>query len=158
MIQTNSKIITGQESTADVSSSLGVLSEFYKAFNSYDYELMASNWLNSGDASMSNPLGDIKRGWTQIKKVYEIIFSGPAKVYVEFYDYKIFSGENFFQAVGREQGHLRIANDIIDLRIRTSRTFIINGGRYKQLHHHGSIEDPELLASYQTALCKAKVI
>jgi predicted glycosyltransferase involved in capsule biosynthesis len=40
----------------------------------------------------------------------------------------------------------------MDLKIRTSRLFQLIGGRWRQFHHHGSVEDPELLARYQAAV------
>jgi hypothetical protein len=36
--------------------------------------------------------------------------------------------------------------------IRTSRWFKLADGRWRQLHHHGSIEDADLLARYQLAV------
>ncbi len=38
---------------------------------------------------MANPLGGVHRGWPAIREVYERIFTGPAQVYVEFYDYTL---------------------------------------------------------------------
>jgi len=35
------------------------------------------------------------------------------------------------------------------LDIRTSRIYAKENGRYKQLHHHGSITDAKLLDTYQ---------
>ena len=52
---------------------------------------------------MDNPLGGIKRGWDEIKAVYELIFSGPAQVSVEFYDYTLHQSQDMFYAVGRER-------------------------------------------------------
>jgi hypothetical protein len=40
----------------------------------------------------------------------------------------------------------------LDLRIRTTRWFVKSDGRWRQLHHHGSIEEPALLADYQRAI------
>ncbi len=71
---------------------------------------------------------------------------------MEFYDYVIFAADGFFQAVGRERGQFRIGTETIDLRIRTSRTYVLDSSRYRQLHHHGSIEEPKLLEAYQKAV------
>lgn len=128
------------------------LVHFYKAFNQQDLSLMEQNWLQKEEASMSNPLGGLKRGWSEIKTVYESIFNGPAEVYVEYHDFSIFDGDGFFAAVGRERGYFSIGGKSMDLKIRTSRTFVFQDGTYRQLHHHGSIESPELLASYQNAV------
>ena len=125
---------------------------FYRAFNKRNFELMQDNWLQSEEASMANPLGGIKRGWDEIKTVYEKIFLGEAKVYVEFYAYSIHAAEGMFVAVGRERGSLSINGETLDLAIRTSRTYRMHNGHWKQLHHHGSMDDAALLAKYQTAV------
>jgi limonene-1,2-epoxide hydrolase len=79
--------ITGREDYGDVSAPVQVLREFYHACNSRDMEMMSQNWAPSDDVAMDNPLGGIKRGWSEIRAVYEGIFGGPAAVYVEFFDY-----------------------------------------------------------------------
>jgi ketosteroid isomerase-like protein len=125
------------------------LHQFYKAFNTKDFEMMQKNWLNTDEIAMDNPLGGIKRGWDEIKEVYQRIFFGKALVYVEYYDYTINTFENGFCAVGRERGYVEVDGKKLKLAIRTSRIFKKVAGAYKQLHHHGSIEDPELLKKYQ---------
>lgn len=144
--------ITGREHPVDPNVPEGALSDFYRAFNSRDLSLMSQNWLTTDEASMDNPLGGIKRGWDEVKGVYQRIFSGPAKVEVEFFEYRIHADAGTFLAVGRERGTLTSDSVSIDLRIRTSRWFRRVDGRWRQLHHHGSIDEPELLARYQAAV------
>lgn len=146
--------ITGKEEQGDLSSPYQALVQFYCAFNSCNMDMMASNWAQSEDIAMDNPLGGIKRGWPAIRSVYERIFSGPAKVYVEYFDYTIHEAGQMFYAVGRERGTFRLADESIELAIRTSRIFVKQDGRWKQVHHHGSIEDPHLLDRYQKAVMK----
>lgn len=148
-IETVKTAITGNEDIGTLGQALDALVQFYRAFNSGDFDLMAANWLQTEEAAMSNPLGDIKRGWEEISSVYRNIFNGPAKVYVEYWDYRIFERDGFFQAVGRERGYFQIASKRINLAIRTSRTYVRTDKGYKQLHHHGSIDQPDLLAVYQ---------
>ncbi|MDD2906271.1 MAG: nuclear transport factor 2 family protein [Sulfurimonas sp.] len=128
---------------------LMALHNFYKAFNNKDLSLMQKNWLNSENIAMSNPLGGIKRGWNSIEDVYKKIFFGQVKVYVEFYDYTIQLFENGFCVIGRERGVVEFKGKKLDLAIRTSRIYTLENGIYKQIHHHGSIENPELLKDYQ---------
>jgi len=128
------------------------LNEFYMAFNSQNFELMQKNWINSKDISMSNPLGGIKRGWDDIKVVYERIFSAETVVYVEFYDYVILEMKDGFCTVGRERGYVESTANKLDLEIRTSRVFVMQDSQYRQIHHHGSIENSELLKQYQNLL------
>lgn len=131
----------------------GALVQFYRAFNQRDMHLMAENWATSDDGiAMDNPLGGIKRGWQEIGSVYERIFYGKAKVYVEYYDYAIAETAEMFCAVGRERGVLSVDGTKIDLAIRTSRIYRKIDGLWKQIHHHGSIDDPALLAAYQKAV------
>jgi len=97
-------------------------------------------------------LGGIKRGWAEIQPVYERIFKGQAKVYVEYFDYTLHETAEIFYAVGRERGYFRLGDEEITLAFRTSRIFRKIAGLWQQVHHHGSIEDPQLLAKYQTAV------
>lgn len=141
--------ITGSEQIADLTDPHDALVEFYKAFNDGNFELMESNWLNQPEAAMSNPLGGVKRGWDEIRGVYKNIFGGYADVFVEYYDYTIVEEDGYFLAVGRERGTFALGGKSIELNIRTSRMFVLRDGRYRQLHHHGSIEDPALLDTYR---------
>lgn len=140
--------VTGSE-PSDRDSPYSALVNFYHAFNSRDLAAMKENWDHTGECAMSNPLGGIKRGWEEIGSVYEKIFFGEASVYVEFYDYSTHESGDVFYAVGRERGHIRKRGDEMALEIRTSRIFHRIRGQWKQSHHHGSIENPALLARYQ---------
>ncbi|PKO83734.1 MAG: hypothetical protein CVU17_06520 [Betaproteobacteria bacterium HGW-Betaproteobacteria-11] len=148
--------ITGKEQQGDLFSPYQALVQFYCAFNSRNMQMMSENWAQSDDIAMDNPLGGIKRGWTEIQPVYERIFNGSAEVYVEYFDYTIHETDGMFYAVGRERGYFRLSGEEITLAIRTSRIFKRLNGRWKQVHHHGSIEDPQLLAKYQAAVLGKK--
>lgn len=148
--------ITGKEKQGDSSSPYQALVQFYGAFNSGNMPIMSENWAQSDEIAMDNPLGGIKRGWSEIRPVYERIFSGPAEVYVEYYDYTIHETMEMFYAVGRERGYFRLGGEEITLAIRTSRIFQKIDASWKQVHHHGSIEDPQLLARYQSAVLGKK--
>ncbi len=157
IMQAEQKAITGSENTQTLSDPARALSEFYQAFNARDLKAMSRNWAQSDDVAMDNPLGGIKRGWNEIRAVYERIFTGPAKVYVEFYDYTIHENGDMFYAVGRERGEFSIGGATIKLPIRTSRIFRHINGAWKQVHHHGSIEEPDLLRRYQTAVMRGTI-
>lgn len=148
--------ITGKENQGDLSSPYHAIVQFYCAFNSRNMQKISENWAQSHEIAMDNPLGGIKRGWEEIKTLYEQLFNGPAKVYVEFYDYTIHETREMFYAVGRERGEFRVGETVVKLAIRTSRIFSLIDGRWRQVHHHGSIDDPELLARYQTAVRERK--
>lgn len=148
--------ITGNEDQGSLTSPYQALVQFYCAFNRGDLSMMEANWANTDDIAMDNPLGGIKRGWQAIRPVYERIFNGPAEVYVEYYDYTIHKTAEMFYAVGRERGYFRLGSEEITLAIRTSRIFQKMSGRWRQVHHHGSIEDSQLLSRYQAAVLGKK--
>ncbi len=144
--------VTGKECLVSSHSALYALVGFYSAFNTRDLGAMSRNWAQMDEAVMANPLGGLRRGWTEIRQVYERIFQGPATVYVEFHDYTLHESETLFYVVGRERGYLERDGRRLDLAIRTSRVFRKLDGRWQQVHHHGSIEDPALLDRYQKAV------
>jgi ketosteroid isomerase-like protein len=119
-------------------------------------QMMSENWMQSDEISMDNPLGGVKRGWSEIQPVYERIFRGPAEVYVEYFDYTIHESADMFYTVGRERGYFRLDSEEMKLSIRTSRIFRKIDGHWRQVHHHGSIEEPQLLARYQSAVLGKK--
>ena len=148
-------IINGNEVNKSTSDYEKVLSEFYSAFNSQNLEKMKNNWAVELNPVMSNPLGGKKTGWADIEQVYQNIFTGPASVYVEFYDYTVHQSADMFSAAGRERGYFSIDDEKIELCIRTSRIYQYINGHWKQVHHHGSIDDPSLLSKYQQAVMQA---
>lgn len=151
-MQTIQEPITGQEYRGDRSSPFQALAYFYSAFNNRDIAAMSDNWAQSDDVAMDNPLGGIKRGWNEIKTVYERLFNGPGRAVVEFYDYTIHESGEMFYAVGRERGYFKTGDTELALAIRTSRLFRKVNGTWKQVHHHGSIDDPGFLSQYQSAV------
>lgn len=145
--------ISGREEIGNTREPLRALAQFYRAFNNRDLALMRQNWDESPDIVMDNPLGGVKRGWDQVRSVYERIFHGPATVQVEFYDYTLHVFGDVFFAVGRERGTFVRGDTSLPVAIRTTRVFRrTSDGRWRQIHHHGSFEDAALLAAYQQAL------
>ena len=144
--------IDGHETDFDSAQPLAALAAFYRAFNQRDLDAMARNWADDPAASMSNPLGGIARGWPAIRAVYERIFAGHARVQVAFHDFTLHEAGDFFHAVGRERGTLATGSTRLELAIRTTRLYRRVDGAWRQLHHHGSFEDPTLLAAYREAV------
>jgi hypothetical protein len=144
--------LTGGEDPIDPRHPLGALSEFYRAFNRRDLDLMERNWVTTDEASIAAPLGGIRRGWPEVRELYRRIFQDPAAVCVELADYSIQGCGEMFYAVGRERGVLQSEYGSLDLSIRTIRLFRLIGNRWRQVHHHGSIENPERLLRYQAAI------
>lgn len=153
-MKTAQNAISGNETRTARETPYEALVEFYDAFNHRNLELMEQNWAHSADIAMDNPLGGIMRGWENIRSIYQRIFEGKAKVYVEFYDYTLHESDQMFFAVGRERGYSETAEQKIELAIRTSRIFQKLDGAWRQVHHHGSIEDSALLKRYQELVNK----
>lgn len=153
MNRTLPAVINGRNCYMGSQAPVLALIAFYAAFNDRDLTAMERSWWTEGDeATMANPLGGIRRGWPAIRDVYERLFTGPARVYVEFHDYSLHEINDVFYAVGRERGNFERDGQRIELAIRTTRVFRKPDGRWRQLHHHGSIEDPALLERYQKAV------
>ncbi len=146
-----SKSIISGAAGADPATPTGALAEFYRAFNERDLVLMRANW-HPEECVLDNPLGGIRRGWAEIEPLYASIFEGAARVRVVFFDYTLHLGRDLFCAAGRERGQLERDGLSLDLAIRTSRIYRRLEGRWRQVHHHGSIEDPGLLQRYRSAV------
>jgi len=145
--------ITGNEPQTDLRQPEQALAQFYRALNTRDMALMEQNWDNTDQAAMDNPLGGIKRGWPEIRSVYEKLFRVEGTYQFEFYDYTLHHFGDVFYVVGRERGQISKPGASLEMKIRTSRIFHFDGNHWRQLHHHGSIEDPQLLAAYRASVC-----
>ncbi|MDP9051805.1 MAG: nuclear transport factor 2 family protein [Acidobacteriota bacterium] len=152
------KSITGDEQLTDLSVPQQALVQFYKAFNTRDLDLIDKNFAETDEVAIDNPLGGIRRGAQEPHNMYQAIFSSPANVHVVFWDYTIDRVGDVFWAIGREKGTYQNGTEIRDLSIRTSRVFRLIDGRWRQVHHHGSIEDPKLLAEFQNAVRSTKTL
>jgi ketosteroid isomerase-like protein len=147
--------VTGNEELGDLSQPQQALAQFYRAFNSRDVKMIDDNFAHSDDIAIDNPLGGIRRGADEPHKMYEGVFKSPANVHVVFWDYTIQRAGDVFWAVGRERGTYVDGGVEKNLNIRTTRIFQLVDGRWRQMHHHGSIEDAKLLADYQNAVRSA---
>ena len=131
-----------------------IVERFYKAFNNRDIDLMKGNWSHSESIIMANPIGGIRKGWGEILNGYEKIFSSDHLVYVELYDFQFHSTDHMFVINGRERGFIKTGSDQLDLKIRTTRIYHLEGPEWRQVAHHGSIDDPRLLEMYQKIILK----
>ncbi len=120
---------------------------FYAAFNERDITAMERTW--ASDGILYNPIGGVRRGWPEIARVYERLFSGPVRVRVSFHDYSLRIDGNMAFVAGRERGVAARGDRTVSLAIRTSRIFARTPDGWEQVHHHGSIDDPARLAEYQ---------
>ena len=147
--------ITGNEHLGDLSQPQQALAQFYHGFNARDLKMIDENFAHSDEIAIDNPLGGIRRGADEPHKMYEAVFKSPADVHVEFWDYTIHRAGDVFWAVGRERGTYHDGDAVKNLNIRTTRIFQMINGRWRQMHHHGSIEEARLLGDYQSAVRSA---
>lgn len=141
--------ITGREQNIDPTEPFGALAEYYRAFNSRSFQLMELNWSDCEDVSMAGPLGGTQNGWMSISRIYRKLFRGTDIVTLELHDYSFHEVGETFLVVGRERGCYMNNAIVLDLTIRSSRWFRKAYGRWRQYHHHGSIDDANLLARFQ---------
>ena len=146
------KIISGQEKIDDLKHPINALIDFYKAFNGRNADDTANNWARNYAIAMSNPIGGIRRNWNAIREAYGKIMQGDARVYVEYHDFNYHQFEDVFYVEGRERGSLVVGEIELGLKIRTSRIFKLFGDEWKQIHHHGSMDNADLLQRYQNAI------
>ncbi len=128
------------------------LESFYYAFNRRDIDILGRVWSDHPLAQLNNPLGGLLRGGSAIIALYARIFDGSARVQVEFADIVEYIGDDHVVFAGRETGTYAVAEGVpIPLSIRTTRYFRYDEGidRWRQFHHHGSIDDADALRAYQ---------
>jgi len=129
------------------------LESFYYALNHRDPDVLAQVWSNHPLVQLNNPLGGILRGHDTVCAVYDRIFRGPLRLRITFSDIVEYLHTTHAVFAGRELGAYttRDGHDV-PLEIRTTRYFrYTDDHRWRQFHHHGSIDDPQALRAYQDA-------
>ena len=133
---------------------VAALETFYFALNNADLDVLGAVWSPDPLAQLNNPVGGILRSGDAITDLYRRIFAGGMGVQVTFTDAATYLGRDTAVFAGRELGSYVGADGArVPLQIRTTRFFTWHPdrGSWLQLHHHGSIDDPEALAAYQAA-------
>jgi hypothetical protein len=131
---------------------LAALETFYYALNHRDLDTLTAGWAEDGLVQLNNPIGGILRSREAVRGLYERVFAGPLNVQVTFGDAATYWQTDSVVFAGREIGtyrHPRLGER--PLQIRTTRIFTYDGV-WSQIHHHGSIDDAEALATYREAV------
>jgi hypothetical protein len=131
---------------------LAALESFYFAFNNADLDAFRQVWVADELIRLGNPLGGILEGIDPIVALYDGIFNGPARVWVELYDIVAYPLGEAVVFAGRERGEFSKHGATVPLDIRTSRVLHRRDERWGQVHHHGSITDTDLLTTYRQAV------
>lgn len=152
----NSENLIDLTKEKNIAGALACIETFYYSFNNKDLETFKKVWLNHNLIQLNNPLGGMLRGIVPIVEMYDNIFNGQASVWVELSDIVMYQTEDTVVFAGRENGKFTINGQTIDLQIRTTRFFVFSEdeNQWFQIHHHGSIDNAELLAKYQNAVRK----
>lgn len=138
----------------DVDGAVALLETFYFAFNNRSQEVFHQVWAEAPLIQLNNPLGGIMRGYEPIAALYDGIFTGPARVWVELSNIVCYETDTQVVFAGWEHGEFARDGRGVPLTIRTSRVIQWFGAAvgWRQVHHHGSIDDAALLAAYQHAV------
>jgi SnoaL-like protein len=134
---------------------IAALETFYYALNRRDLNALSAVWSQDELAQLNNPVGGILRSGTAVTNLYRRIFSGDLRLSVTFFDAATYWWSDAVVFAGREVGQYHDHDGAkVPLSIRTSRVFGYdkNAECWLQVHHHGSIDQPEQLADYQKAV------
>ncbi len=133
---------------------LACLETFYYSFNNKDLETLTKIWYKDNLIQLNNPLGGMVRGINPTTAIYDKIFNGPANVWVEFTNIIYYETASMIVFAGMETGESKTKGTTLQLEIRTTRIFGYSedDDNWFQLHHHGSIDNAELLDKYQKAI------
>lgn len=151
-ITSRNKLAEATDNT--IKGALAALESFYYSFNHKDIDVLEKVWLRGDLIQLNNPLGGILRGTNLIVNLYDKVFKVSASVWVAFGNIVCYEDRNTVVFAGEETGEFSKEGEVISLKIRTTRFFsyILEEQRWFQIHHHGSIDDPDLLKSYQQAV------
>jgi len=144
--------LVGRMSEPGMEGALAALESFYYSFNTGDIEVLREVWVSHDLIRLKNPLGGILEGIQPVTELYDGIFNGSADVWVEFHDIVAYDFGDAVVFSGRERGEFTTAVATVPLGIRTTRVFHWVDGRWGQVHHHGSVADTDLLATYRSAV------
>lgn len=145
------RLAEATEPTAD--GARAALESVYYALNNRDARTLRSVGSEHPLAQLDNPLGGILRGGDAISELYRKVVVGSVRLWVRFDDIVEYAGADHAVFAGRETGeYTDAAGTTAPLAIRTSRYFRYQDGRWRQYHHHGSIDEPDMLAAYQHAV------
>jgi hypothetical protein len=145
-----------QSGNQGIEGARALMESFYYAFNQRDLGAFKRIWAHSDFIQLNNPLGVMLRGAESITHLYEKLLRSNVSVWVELSNIVEYQTSEMVVFAGRETGEFTQDGVSIPLSIRTSRVvqWIKSESCWRQVHHHGSIDDPRLLSIYQTAVQK----
>ena len=150
----SSRNLLDRTAEAGLDGARAAVETFYRSFNTGDLDLLRDVWLDEPLVQLCNPLGGLLRGREAIVALYARVFAGAGSAGVEFEDVVEMVAAETVVFAGREHGEFAYADEVVPLRIRTSRivAFVPGAGGWRMIHHHGSIDDASALRTYQEAV------
>ena len=136
-----------------VAGARAALETFYHAINSADLRLVQDVWADDANVQTDNPLGGVVYGRDGVAELHASLFEQYSLVWIQFDDIVEIETRESVIFAGEERGVLVTADDVVPLRIRTTRCcgWIESVAAWRLVHHRGWIDDPELLVRYQRA-------
>ncbi|GLY90395.1 YybH family protein [Actinoallomurus iriomotensis] len=139
----------------DREGAVAALETFYYALNNADADTLAEVWSDDELAQLDNPVGGIIRSGAAIAGLYRRIFASGMDLSVTFTDAATYLTADTAVFAGRERcEYTEPERGRVPVEFRTSRFFawVPDDGRWRQIHHHGSVDDPDALRAYQAAV------
>lgn len=158
IVDITSEVFTGERNLLEDSSVEGLrgakaaLESFYYGLNGRNLAALDAVWHRNPHVQLNNPLGGVLRGETAIHDLYQRVVEGDIKVTVRFTDAIAYVANDMIVFAGREKGEYIVRGAKYPLEIRTTRIFGYTTEGWRQLHHHGSIDDPYMLSQYKAAV------
>ncbi|CAN5713262.1 nuclear transport factor 2 family protein [soil metagenome] len=148
--------LTEQTFAPGLAGALSALETFYFALNTAQLDLVVDNWATHPLVQMDNPLGGVTRGRPALRNVYDRLFRSGARLVVTLSEITMYVGVDHVVFAGRENGTFvdPSTGDEVSVEIRTNRYFRheTTVGRWRQFHHHGSVDDVASLSAYRTSV------
>jgi ketosteroid isomerase-like protein len=133
---------------------IAALETFYFALNNADLDVLAEIFSDDDLTQVDNPVGGIVRSGPAIVELYRHLFASGLHLSVTFTDVATYWTPDAAMFAGRERGqYTNPEGEQVPTEFRTSRYFTWHPRheRWRQIHHHGSVDDPIALHDYQMA-------
>jgi ketosteroid isomerase-like protein len=137
------------------------LETFYYAFNTRSVDLARRIWADDPLVQLVSPVGGLVRGSAGIAAGYERFFSGSLRVQTVLEDIVAYVTPELVVFTERERGTYthegapEARSDLAEGRSICIFRFIAPQGGWRLVYHHVSLDDPDALARYQSAVRRA---
>lgn len=136
-----------------VTGARAVIETFYRAINAGNLQLLLDVWADDPHVQVDDPLGGVVDGRSGVAALHASLFQMHSLVWIQFDGIVEIASEEIVIFAGQERGVVVTADDVVPLRIRTTRCcgWIERIAAWRLVHNRSSIDDPELLDGYRRA-------